>query len=331
MWSKMLQQITKLTNRHRQYRPFLAFVCNRQFCSTNSDIESNFRKALSAMTSSSHTPKNISDSTKLDIYALYKQSEVGPCSIPQPSMFDVVARAKYSAWKALGNMPQSEAKAKYVQLVANAFGGTIPAVGDGLFETKADQASAAKFDARSHYLSRNLLDILFPAKKHESNSTSFNSSSFESLKTTLSEEGVLSIQLDRPKRGNALNIPMLNELQSAFEDIKSDSNVRVVVLKGGNGNFSTGMDLTVFSELQSHLSGKNSPSCDGRRREGLMRFIQYLQDVVNSPEESAVPTIAAIHGSCIGGALDLVTACDLRFCTKDTTFSVKEIDLAIVS
>ena len=72
-------------------------------------------------------------------------------------------------------------------------------------------------------------------------------------------------------------------------------------------------------------------SCDGRRREGISRMIQFLQDAVSAPEKCKVPVIAAISGFCIGGAVDMVTACDLRYCTDDATFCVKETDLAIVA
>ena len=60
-------------------------------------------------------------------------------------------------------------------------------------------------------------------------------------------------------------------------------------------------------------------------------MIQFLQDAVSAPEKCKVPVIAAISGYCIGGAIDLVTACDLRYCADDATFCVKETDLAIVA
>lgn len=63
---------------------------------------------------------------------------------------------------------------------------------------------------------------------------------------------------------------------------------------------------------------------------GVMNFIQFLQDSISAPENCSVPVIAAVHGNCIGGAVDLITSCDLRYCTKDAVFCVKETDLAIV-
>lgn len=110
--------------------------------------------------------------------------------------------------------------------------------------------------------------------------------------------------------------------------MEGDNKVKAVILTGNSTSFSTGMDLSVFSEMQS--IAKNE-ACDGRKREALNNFIQFLQDAVNAPEKSSVPVIAAISGQCIGGAVDLVCACDLRYCTDDAQFCIKETDLAMVA
>ena len=305
--------------------------------SDSSSIDNDFKRALIAMTKSPSNPPSsansipeVSNALKLELYALYKQSDVGPCNIPQPSMFDMVARAKYTAWQSLGNLSSVEAKRRYVAAVKLVFGGSIPSTTAA--KQQSDLSSISEQAASTNPSQRTLQDIIFPFKKHDAPKESkLTSAVFESLQCHVDERGILLVQLNRPKRGNALNIGMLSALLSVFEEVKCDQSVKVAVLSGGGGNFSTGMDLTVFAELLGLISGPAAPGCDGRKREGLMRFIQYLQDVVSAPEKAAVPTIAAIHGSCIGGALDLVTACDLRYCTKDAQFCVKEIDLAIVS
>ena len=118
------------------------------------------------------------------------------------------------------------------------------------------------------------------------------------------------------------------EFRQIFEAIEGEPDAKCVILSGAGGNFCTGMDLTVFTDMNA-VGMKET--CEGRRREGTMKFIQYLQDVTSSPERCSVPVIAAVTGHCIGGAIDIITACDLRYCTKDASFCVKEIDLAIVS
>lgn len=62
-----------------------------------------------------------------------------------------------------------------------------------------------------------------------------------------------------------------------------------------------------------------------------MHIIQFLQDAISALETCRVPVIAAVDGQCIGGAIDLITACDLRFCTDSALFCIKETDLAMVA
>ena len=153
---------------------------------------------------------------------------------------------------------------------------------------------------------------------------------FETIGITKSAKnsGVLNVILNRPSRGNAFNMQMWHEFKEAFMTIEGDNSVRVVVLAGNSASFSTGMDLSVFSEMQGMAM---SEPCEGRRREALVNFIQFLQDAISSPEICSVPVIAAISGHCIGGAVDLITACDIRYCTDSSSFCIKETDLAMVA
>lgn len=148
------------------------------------------------------------------------------------------------------------------------------------------------------------------------------------IKKSAKNSGVLNMTLNRPSRGNAFNMQMWHEFREAFMTIEGDNSVRVVVLAGNSASFSTGMDLSVFSEMQGMAM---SEPCEGRRREALVNFIQFLQDAISSPEICSVPVIAAISGHCIGGAVDLITACDIRYCTDSSSFCIKETDLAMVA
>ena len=89
------------------------------------------------------------------------------------------------------------------------------------------------------------------------------------------------------------------------------------------------MDLEVFAEM-SKLS--SLVKCEGRKREGIENLINFFQDCISAPEITCpVPVIAAISGYCIGGAVDLIAACDMRYCTNSSNFSIKETDLAMVA
>ena len=63
----------------------------------------------------------------------------------------------------------------------------------------------------------------------------------------------------------------------------------------------------------------------------FLPVIHGMQDAISAIEKCRQPVIAAVHGACIGAGLDLITACDIRFCSKDALFCVKEVDLAITA
>ena len=127
---------------------------------------------------------------------------------------------------------------------------------------------------------------------------------------------------------NAMNWRMWKELKESFEVVNKDPSVRCIILGSTSNHFSTGMDLSVFAEMvQSHHKEK----CPGRAREKLENTIDFFQSTCTGAEACNVPVICAIDGNAIGGAVDLLTACCLRYCTKQANFSVKEIDLAIVA
>ena len=148
------------------------------------------------------------------------------------------------------------------------------------------------------------------------------------LKMSEQAPGVLTVQLNRPTRANAINMEMWQDLRDVFSGIEADHRVKAVILTGNDKSFSSGMDLSVFAEMQQIAMLE---SCEGRRREALSNFIQYLQDCISAPENCCVPVICAVSGHCIGGAVDLMTATDLRYCTDDASFSIKETDLAMVA
>jgi enoyl-CoA hydratase len=176
---------------------------------------------------------------------------------------------------------------------------------------------------KSNFSSISVKDVAFPRNKVQDENLAL-----ETIKLDVSATGVATLTLNRPGKGNAFNMQMWDEFRRSCEAIDTDSRVRAAILTGSSASFSTGMDLTVFNDIQQSVS---SESCQGRAAESLGRVIQYLQDCVSAPELCKVPVIAAISGHCIGGAVDVVTACDLRYCTDDAAFCIKETDLAIVA
>ncbi|KAG7389636.1 hypothetical protein PHYPSEUDO_010033 [Phytophthora pseudosyringae] len=140
--------------------------------------------------------------------------------------------------------------------------------------------------------------------------------------------GVLHLKLNRPKVVNAMNMQMWVELAEAFKLVELDPSVKAVVVSGEGRGFTSGMDLDVFAQMQQVAMEE---SCEGRKRERLMRVIDKFQNVISAPEKCRVPVIAAVHGPCIGAGVDFITACDLCYSDVSAVFSVKEVDLAIIA
>jgi enoyl-CoA hydratase len=105
------------------------------------------------------------------------------------------------------------------------------------------------------------------------------------------------------------------------------SAARVVVLEGEGRHFTSGIDLQFMMALLPQIKD----DCDGRTRESLRRVILDLQDCLTSIERCRKPVIAAIHGACVGGGVDLIACCDMRYCSADAYFSVKEIDIGMTA
>jgi len=138
---------------------------------------------------------------------------------------------------------------------------------------------------------------------------------FETI-ITEKEDGVERITLNRPRRMNAFNLEMIDELSTAVDEADADEEVRCVVIKGaGDRAFCAGLDLTVFADLSPmsahHLSERG----------------QTLMDKI---ETSSKPFVAAIQGFCLGGGFELALACDFRLANEAAQLGSPEIGLGII-
>ena len=139
---------------------------------------------------------------------------------------------------------------------------------------------------------------------------------------------IATVTLLGPGKGNAMGPDLWRELPEAFAALDADASVRVVVLRGSGDHFTYGLDLMAMAgELGPHLAQATTA---GPRTE-LLGIIRRLQGAVNAVERCRKPVIAAIHGWCIGGGIDLVTACDVRMCSAEARFSVREVRVAMVA
>jgi enoyl-CoA hydratase len=140
--------------------------------------------------------------------------------------------------------------------------------------------------------------------------------------------GVATVRLERPEAANALDRTLWRELRDTFVALDADPGVRVVVLAGAGKHFCAGIDLSMLGEIQGMAPDGADP---GRAREALRRLILDLQDVLTTVERCRVPVLAAIQGVCVGAGLDLAVACDLRYATPRTKFSLKEVDMGLAA
>ncbi|KGN53032.1 delta(3,5)-Delta(2,4)-dienoyl-CoA isomerase, peroxisomal [Cucumis sativus] len=139
--------------------------------------------------------------------------------------------------------------------------------------------------------------------------------------------GVFHLRLHRPSHYNALTTQLFTELRQAFSHLDQNPDVHVIILSGSGKHFCAGIDLkSTASNFEKHLSEER-----GRAGERIRREIKWMQESITAIEECRKPVIASIHGGCVGGGIDIVTACDLRYCTAEAVFSVREVKLAITA
>ena len=150
--------------------------------------------------------------------------------------------------------------------------------------------------------------------------------SYQHFKYTVSNK-VAHVVIDRPEKVNSFNETTWKELKAIFEHIDKDPEVRVAVLSGEGKLFCAGIDLQMLMSVKN----VENIECAGRRSETILRFIHDLQDSINSIEKCSKPVLAAIHNGCIGGGVDIVAACDMRYCSEDAYFTIKEIDMGMVA
>lgn len=136
------------------------------------------------------------------------------------------------------------------------------------------------------------------------------------------------VYLNRPDKKNAMNPPAWKESIPIFEALDTDKDIRVVIISGKGPCFSAGIDLMAMAnELPELMDNEQKGGVKWR----LLKKIGALQDAISCIEWCRKPVIAAIHGHCIGAGLDMATACDIRICTSDAVFSLREAAVGFVA
>ncbi|MFQ3219558.1 MAG: enoyl-CoA hydratase [Paraglaciecola sp.] len=150
-------------------------------------------------------------------------------------------------------------------------------------------------------------------------------SKLETLSVSI-DQHIAHIQLSRPDALNSM-IPLFwQELPQTVRKIDEQSAARVIVISSQGKHFSAGMDLSVFAQMSQDFSGEPA-----RRAERLRRMVLELQDSFNALESVRIPVLVAVQGGVIGGAVDMICACDSRYCTQDAFFTIKETEIGMTA
>lgn len=139
-------------------------------------------------------------------------------------------------------------------------------------------------------------------------------------------DGIAHIRLSRPDALNTFVRAFWRELPDAVADLDRSASARVIVISSTGRHFTAGIDLGVLEDFES------APDAEpGRTRAALMRTVEAMQATFSCLDAARLPVIAAIQGGCIGAGVDMVSACDMRYCTADAFFSIHEINIGMTA
>ena len=141
------------------------------------------------------------------------------------------------------------------------------------------------------------------------------------------EDGVATVTMNRGEQLNTMVPAFWEELPTLVRELDSSGGARVIVLASTGRHFSAGMDLAVFGDRPDG----NAKAGPGRLRANMRANLLHLQETFSVLEKARMPVLAAIQGGCIGGAVDMVTACDMRYATEDAFFCIQEINIGMTA
>jgi enoyl-CoA hydratase len=146
------------------------------------------------------------------------------------------------------------------------------------------------------------------------------------LPFSVTQEGpVAHLRFTRPHAANSMTPAFWTMFPETVRALDAAGQTRALVISGEGRHFCSGMDISAFS------SGALRPDDGPAERDAFVVTVRRLQAALSSVAQARFPVIAAIQGACIGGALDLVSACDLRFVAEDAYFRIEEINIGMMA
>lgn len=142
-------------------------------------------------------------------------------------------------------------------------------------------------------------------------------------------EGIAEVVLTGPGKGNALGPDFWRDMPEVLRALDADDSVRVILLRGEGAHFTYGLDLMAMTEsLGPLIMGEGNLALE---RTKLLQLIERMQAATEGLARCRKPVLAAVHGWCIGGGMDLIAACDFRYCSRDAKFSLREVRVGITA
>ncbi|GLE03396.1 hypothetical protein PINS_up012298 [Pythium insidiosum] len=248
----------------------------------SSDVDA-IRREFEAKVALGKTLPPLDDNmAKLEMYALFKQAQHGKNSTPKPGMLDFVGKAKWEAWSKLGDMTPADAMRKYIAII------------DDLAKKSGAGAGAATAGGKA---------------ESTSNGSTAGASSSDLIVTT-SENGLLTIQLNRPTRFNAINRDMYDGIVDALQVSATQRDVKAVLLKSTGAMFSSGNDLSMFT------APPPGQSFEQMAEGGAQLLERFVNAFITYPK----PIVAAVQGPAVGISVTILALCDLLYVSEAATF-----------
>jgi enoyl-CoA hydratase len=145
------------------------------------------------------------------------------------------------------------------------------------------------------------------------------------------EGGVAHLQLKRPEAMNSMVRAFWRELPDIVGDIDDNAKARCIVISSTGKHFSAGMDLAVFTGGDQPVVGEGKMGDRYVAAESARHGLKHLHKSFSCLDEVRIPVLVAIQGGCIGGAVDMISACDVRYCTADAFFCIQEINIGMTA
>lgn len=154
---------------------------------------------------------------------------------------------------------------------------------------------------------------------------------YEYFHVTEPQPFVTHVEINRPQKLNAFHEPMWLELKTIFDALSISPDVRAIILSGaGEKSFTTGLDVQAASQ-DGVLSQQQGQPDVARKAQAIKRHVVEFQDCIQSIEKCEKPVICVMHGYAFGLAIDIATCADIRMCSSDVKFAVKEVDIGIAA